>query len=508
MPGATTFEERPAAAGESGTPGAAPEIVILGAGMSGICMAIELKRAGLDSFVVLEQSGGVGGTWWDNTYPGAQCDVPSHLYSFSFELKSDWTRVFAPSREIQDYVEHCVRRYSIARHLSLNTQIRAAEYDERAARWRITTAEGRVFRPRFFVLSLGPLNHPRLPPGAEAFRGELMHTARWNHRYDFRGKRVAVIGSAASAVQVVPALAEQAAQLTLFQRTPSWIVARPDRCYTQFERRLFRVPLLARSYRAWLYWRFEANFAAFKGRGPMYRLLTRMAESHLTRQVPDPALREKLRPRYPMGCKRILVASDFYPALGRANVELIPQAAAGFTASGIVAADGATRAVDAIVCATGFETVEPLARLQIRGAGGRTLASAWRDGPEAYHGISVAGFPNLFMLLGPNTGTGHTSVLVPIEAQARYTLACIRELTRRGAHSMDVRADVMRRHNADLQRRLAATVWASSSCTSWYKTRAGKILATYPGYITRYVRETRRPRYIDYDFEPADAARG
>lgn len=489
---------------QEGTAAAAePEIVILGAGMSGICMAIEFKRAGIDSFVVLEQSDGVGGTWWDNSYPGAQCDVPSHLYSFSFELKSDWTRVFAPSREIQGYVEHCVRRYGLERHLRLGSRVSAAVYDEAAARWRVTTADGRVFRPRFFVLSLGPLNHPRLPPGIDAFRGEVMHTARWNHGYDFRGKRVAVIGSAASAVQIVPSLAELAARLTVYQRSPSWIVARPDRLYRDLEHRLFRVPLIARAYRAWLYWRFEANFAAFKGRGLMYRLLTHMARSHLEAQVPDPDLRARLRPDYPMGCKRILVTSDFYPALGRANVELVPQAATRFTAAGVVAADGSTREVDAIVCATGFETVEPLAHLEVRGSGGRSLAAAWRGGPEAYHGITVAGFPNLFMLLGPNTGTGHTSVLIPIEAQARYTLACIRELGRRRARSMDVRAEVMAEHNVELQRRLAATVWASPACTSWYKTATGKVLATYPGYITRYVLETRRPRFADYAFEPA-----
>ena len=484
-----------------------PEIVILGAGMSGVCMAIELKRAGIESFVVLEQSGGVGGTWWDNTYPGAQCDVPSHLYSFSFDRKADWTRVFAPSREIQGYVEDCVERHGVGAHLRLNTLVRAAEYDEGAARWRVTTRDGRVYRPRFFVLSLGPLNHPRLPTGVEAFAGEVMHSARWNHGYDFRGKRVAVVGSAASAVQIVPTLAEQAARLTVFQRTPSWIIDRPDRPYGTLARRLLRIPLVARAYRSWLYWRFEANFAAFKGRGPMYRLLTHMATSHLERQVTDPALREKLRPAYPIGCKRILISSDFYPALGRANVELVAQAAAGFTARGVVAADGSVREVDAIVCATGFETVEPLAHLSVVGTGGRSLAAAWQDGPEAYHGITVTGFPNLFMLLGPNTGTGHTSVLIPIEAQARYILDCIRELGRRGARSMDVRAEVLERHNAELQRRLAATVWASPRCTSWYKTRSGKILATYPGYITRYVLETRRPRYADYRFEPGAGAR-
>ena len=482
------------------------EIVVLGAGMSGICMAIELKRAGLNSFVVLEQSGGVGGTWWDNSYPGAQCDVPSHLYSFSFERKPDWTRVFAPSAEIQGYVEDCVRRYGVGSHLRLNTTVATADYDERAARWRVTTADGRVFRPRVFVLSLGPLNHPRLPAGIEAFRGEVMHSARWNHRYEFRGKRVAVIGSAASAVQIVPTLAAQAARLTVFQRSPSWIIDRPDRPYGALARQALRIPLVGRAYRAWLYWRFEANFAAFKGHGLMHRLLTRMATSHLEGQVEDPGLRAQLRPGYPIGCKRILISSDFYPALGRPNVELVAQAAAGFTATGVIAADGSVREVDAIACATGFETIEPLAHLAIVGAGGRTLADAWRDGPEAYHGITVAGFPNLFMLLGPNTGTGHTSVLIPIEAQARYIRACIRELDRRRARSMDVRAEVLAEHNAALQRRLAATVWASPKCTSWYKTRSGKVLATYPGYITRYVLETRRPRYADFVFEPCGAA--
>ena len=237
----------------------------------------------------------------------------------------------------------------------------------------------------------------------------------------------------------------------------------------------------------------------------MYRLLTHMACSHLERQVPDPALRARLRPRYPIGCKRILIASDFYPALGRPNVSVVSHAASGFTASGIVGADGNVREVEAIVCATGFETVDPLARLPVRGTGGQSLAAAWRDGPEAYHGITVAGFPNLFMMLGPNTGTGHTSVLIPIEAQARYALACIREVERRGARSLDVRVNVMRRHNDALQERLARTVWASPACTSWYKNAAGKILATYPGYITRYVLETRRPRFTDYVFEPAAA---
>ncbi|MBS0373314.1 MAG: NAD(P)/FAD-dependent oxidoreductase [Proteobacteria bacterium] len=495
---AAAQREEPA---DSGMPAAEPEIVIQGAGMSGIAMAIALKRAGRHGFIVLEQSAGVGGTWWDNQYPGAQCDVPSHLYSFSFELKRDWSRVFAPAAEIQRYVEHCVERYSLAAHLHFGREVNAAEYDANDGRWTVRTRNGEVYRPRYFIVSLGPLNHARLPAGIEAFRGKVMHTARWDHGYAFAGRRVAVVGSAASAVQVVPALAAAAARLTIFQRTPSWILDRPDRAYGRLARTLFSLPGAARAYRGWLYWRFEANAFAFKGHGFFYRLLARMARRHLENQVADPALRARLTPGYPLGCKRVLITRDYYPALQRPNVELVPLAAAGFTATGVVAADGSHREVDAIVCATGFETLDPLAAIEIRGRGGQPLSAAWADGPQAYRGVSVAGFPNLFLLLGPNTGTGHTSVLIPIEAQVRHVLACLDEARRRGARALEVCESAMRDNNADLQRRMSGVVWSSPACTSWYKTASGRVLATYPGFITRYVLETRRPRFGDYRFE-------
>lgn len=481
---------------------AGPEIVIQGAGMSGIAMAIALKRAGHHSFVVLEQSAGAGGTWWDNRYPGAQCDVPSHLYSFSFELKRDWTRVFAPAAEIQRYVEDCIERHALAPHLRFGREVVRAGYDARDSRWTVHTRDGEVYRPRFFIVSLGPLNHARLPAGIEAYRGTVMHTARWNHAYSFAGRRVAVIGSAASAVQVVPTLATQASRLTIFQRTPSWILDRPDRAYGALARTLFALPGAARVYRSWLYWRFEANAFAFKGHGFFYWLLGRMARRHLESQVADPALRARLTPNYPLGCKRVLITRDYYPALQRANVELVPLAAASFTATGVVAADGSHHEVDAIVCATGFETLDPLAAIDLRGRDGHALSTAWADGPQAYRGVTVAGFPNLFLLLGPNTGTGHTSVLIPIEAQVRHVLACLDEVRRRGARALEVCAAAMQDNNADLQRRLADIVWSSPACTSWYKTASGRVLATYPGFITRYVLETRRPRFDDYRFEP------
>jgi cation diffusion facilitator CzcD-associated flavoprotein CzcO len=476
-----------------------PSIVILGAGMSGICMGVVLKRAGIDSFVIVEQSSAVGGTWWDNIYPGAQCDVRSHLYSFSFEMKPDWSRVFAPSHEIQAYVEHCVAKYGLRGHLRLNTRLTEARYDPAQARWRLETAAGETLTANVFICSVGPLNRPRFPAGIDAFRGEVMHSSR----YDFTGKRVVLIGSAASAVQIAPPLAQAAARLTIFQRTPSWILPRPDRLYSELEKFLLRAPPLARLNRWWHYWVHEARYGAFKGHGLMYRLMTWLADRHRRQQVTDPVLREKLRPNYPMGCKRILITSNYYPALCRPNVELVTQEAAGFTAEGVIAADGTVYRADAVVCATGFVTTELLAGLPVYGAAGTTLVAATEDGAAAYRGVTVAGFPNFFMLLGPNTGTGHTSVLIPIEAQARYIVKCVQELDRRGQASLDVRAEVMAEHNRDLQQRLARTVWASPGCRSWYKTASGKVVATYPGYITRYVLEMRYPRFADYEFRRA-----
>ena len=350
------------------------------------------------------------------------------------------------------------------------------------------------------VVSLGPLNHPRYPEGIGAFRGEVMHTSRWNPDYDFRGRRVAMIGSAASAVQVAPKIAEVAAQLTVFQRTPSWIVARPDRPYRAFERSLFRFKPWGRLYRWWLYWQFEARITAFRGRGLAHALLKRMARRQLESQVADPALRARLRPDYPIGCKRILLSNEFYPALSRPNVRLVSSAASGFTADGVVGTDGAITSVDAIICATGFDTMDPLAALPIEGRAGATLAAAWREGPEAYRGLTVPGFPNLFLMVGPNTGTGHTSLLIPIEAQARYVVDCLRELRRRGMASLEVGVEPTRAYNEQIQARLAGTVWASAACQSWYKTPSGRVLAIYPGAVTRYALELRRPRFDDYSF--------
>jgi len=484
---------------------AEPRIVILGAGMSGVCMGILLKRAGIDSFVILERSPAVGGTWWDNVYPGAQCDVRSHLYSFSFEPNPDWSRAFAPSREIQRYVEHCVDKYGLRAHLRLNTTLAAATWDGAGSRWLLQMADGSLLRTRHFIASAGPLSQPRLPSGIGAFRGVVMHSARWDPTYDFRGKRVALIGSAASAVQIVPTIAATAASLTIFQRTPSWILPRPDRAHRAIEKSLLRVRALARLNRWWHYWVHDVRYLAFSGRGPVHRTMAALADRHRCQQVASPALRAALRPDYPMGCKRVLISSDFYPALGRPNVELVPRAAATFTTDAVVTADGSSWPVDAIICATGFQTTELLADITVRGVAGTTLREAAPGGPEAYRGTMVAGYPNFFLLLGPNTATGHTSALIAVEAQAGYILKCIRHLERIGAASMDVTTRASHLYNRLVQDRLARTVWASPACSSWYKTTAGKILAIYPGYITRLLLELRSPDFGVFQVSGAGA---
>lgn len=476
-----------------------PDVVILGAGMSGVAVAHALLRAGERSFVILEQSAGVGGTWWDNRYPGAQCDVPSHLYSFSFAPNPSWSRVFAPSAEIQQYVERVVAQAGLDRHLRLGVRVLEARWDDAAGRWIVRTDAGE-FRPRHFVVSLGPLNHPRFASGIEAFQGPVLHTARWDPAIDLSGLRVAVIGSAASAVQVVPAIAANVAHLTVFQRTPSWIVPRPDREYGRLARALLRVAPLARLYRWMLYWEFEARIPAFRGCGIMHAILRRMARRHLESQVANEPLRARLRPSYPIGCKRILRSNEFFPTLSAHNVTLIDSAASQFRAGGVVAADGREAAVDAIVCATGFDTLDPLAALPVTGRDGVTLAAAWRDGPEAYRGVAVPGFPNLHLMLGPNSATGHTSVLISIEAQAQYVVKCLAALAKHGADSIEVRDDAYRADNARIQARLAGTVWASEACRSWYKTPSGRVLAIYPGPITRYALELRHARSTDYVF--------
>jgi cation diffusion facilitator CzcD-associated flavoprotein CzcO len=474
------------------------QVVIVGAGFAGLGMAIALKRAGIHDFVLLEKADEVGGTWRDNHYPGAACDIESHLYSYSFEPNPRWTRAFAPQREILDYLVRCADKYGVRAHTRFGTAVVAGHFDEEAAAWNVQTSDGRSLRTRVLVSACGPLSKPALPgiPGLQAFGGKTFHSARWDHSFPLDHKRVAVIGTGASAIQIVPSIAPRAGRLYVFQRTPPWIIPKPDRAFGDVERALFsRVPALQRLSRRTIYWQHEALALGFVVEPRILKALSRMAARHLRASVADESLRAKLTPSYTMGCKRILPTNDWYATLQRDNVELVTDRIAAVHPGGIATADGNERALDAIVLATGFEAAEQLAPFDVRGRGGRELNEAWRDGAEAYLGTTISGFPNLFLLVGPNTGLGHNSMIFMIESQIAYVMSAIETMRARRLRVVDVRRDVQAEYNSRVHDRLKHTVWATG-CTSWYQTRSGKNTTLWPGFTFEFRLRTRK-------FDPA-----
>jgi cation diffusion facilitator CzcD-associated flavoprotein CzcO/acetyl esterase/lipase len=507
LPGATAALQRAADfaaarfAGEAAAPDALEprrhQVLVLGAGMSGLCTAIRLKRAGIHDFVLLEKSAGLGGTWWDNRYPGAHVDVPAPLYSFSFEPYARWRRRFAAAAEIQDYMQHCARRYGITPHLRLGEAVTDAEWDEAGGIWRLRTARGRTLEAPFFVCSTGPLNQARWPdiPGLADFGGTRLHSALWDDAVPLAGRRVGVIGTGSTASQLVPPIAEAAAQLTVFQRTANWVLPRLDRRYSDLDRALMRVPGVSRLVRGFWYGVTEWGRRGFDEGTLARRGMLRMARAQL-QPIHDAALRAKLQPPYPLGCKRIIYSNDFYPALARPNVALATEAIVRATPRGLVTADGNEHPLDLLVCATGFDTTHLLASMTVRGRGGRLLSEAWAQGPEAYRGVTVAGFPNLFLMLGPNTGTGHTSTLLYIEPQVDFAVAAMQRVRRLGARAIEVRGEVFRAHNQALQARLQGSVW--SLCRSWYRADNGRITALWPGFTAEYVRGLADLAWDDY----------
>jgi len=478
-----------------------PGIVIVGAGFGGIGMGIALKEAGYHDFVILDKAHDLGGTWRDNQYPGCACDVPSPLYSYSFDLNPDWSHLFAPQREIWDYLRNCARKHGLDEHIRYGTAVERMDWDDAARRWNVATVRDRDmqnYRPHAVVSAAGALHLPSYPdiPGAAGFGGTSFHSARWDHSCDLAGKRVAVIGTGASAIQFVPQIAGQASRLTVFQRTPPWIQPRPDVEIPARMRAAFRkAPVTARALRDAIYLGAEARAVGFTISPRLMAPLEYMAVRHLRSQVTDPALRARLTPDYTIGCKRILLSSDYYPALQRPNVALVTDDITGITEHGVATADGTEHAADVIIYATGFKAIESVTSLNVAGRDGRKLAP---ETLEAYRGVTVTGFPNLFLLLGPNTAVGHTSVVFMIESQIQHVLSCLRILARDKADVIEVSEAAQRRYNDALQRRLRRAVWSEGGCDSWYLDADGVNRTLWPGFTFEYWARTRRARRADY----------
>jgi cation diffusion facilitator CzcD-associated flavoprotein CzcO len=476
-------------------------ILIVGTGFAGLGMAIRLKQSGdeargsggapQEDFVVLERAGEVGGTWRDNTYPGAACDVPSHLYSFSFAPNPDWSRSFSPQAKIQEYLRRTASDFGVLPHVRFHHEVLAATWDDTAQRWRVSTNAG-DFEAEVLISATGALSDPAIPevPGLERFEGTVFHSAAWRHDHDLTGKRVAVVGTGASAIQFVPQIQPQVERLTVFQRTPPWILPRWDRPFRPVERWAFRhVPLLQRLARAGIYWSREQMVAGFVVAPRLMKVAERLARRHLERSVPDPVLREKLTPDYRIGCKRILISNDYLPSLTRPNVDLVAGGLAGVRERSVIGADGSEHEVDTIIFGTGFHVTDIPIADRITGPGGATLKEHWATGMKAYKGTAVAGFPNLFLLVGPNTGLGHSSQVFMIESQIAYVLEAVRHLQRTG-DVLEVRAETESAWDDAVQQAMGRTVWTTGGCASWYLDDRGRNTTLWPGTTWRFRRLT------------------
>ncbi|EFG10435.1 Predicted flavoprotein involved in K+ transport [Streptomyces clavuligerus] len=491
-------------------PGRHVSVVIVGAGFAGIGTAVRLLREGHWDLLILERADEVGGAWRDNTYPGCACDVPSRLYSFSFAPNPEWSRRYAPQREIARYLRHCAESYALEPHLRLGCELRHAAWNADRQRWELRTGQGPLSADHL-VMAQGPLSEPAVPalPGLDGFTGDVFHSARWRHDLDLSDRRVAVIGTGASAVQFVPHLQRAARRVTVFQRTPPWIMPRHDRPVPAWLRGLYRrAPWTQRLARLREYTLREAGLPALLGDRALAALGRGQALAHLHRQVDDPVLRGKLTPDYALGCKRVLMSDDYYPALGAPNVDVVTEPVVRVTEDAVLtapadstaptggsaapaAADGSVHPVDVLVLGTGFRVTDAAYARLVTGTGGRTLHDVWQGSPQAYLGTTVAGFPNLWLMAGPNTGVGHTSLIYMIESQIDYLLGCLRFMDEHRVGAVDVRAGVQLAYNTAVQRRMTRTVWAAGGCAGWYRDRQGRITTIWPEPTWRFRRRTR-----------------
>jgi cation diffusion facilitator CzcD-associated flavoprotein CzcO len=478
------------------------KVGIIGAGPGGLGLAIRLAQSDSRDFVLFEASDGVGGTWRWNTYPGAACDVPSHLYSYSFALKPDWTKTYANQPEILEYFEECTDRFGIRRHLRPRTRINSATWDEAATRWRLADANGEDFSCDVLVSAIGTFTTPSYPDieGLADFAGPKFHSARWEHEHDLAGKRVAVIGTGASAAQIIPEVAKIAQHVDVYQRTPQWILPRSDKPFSEEEKQRFaRDKRAAKKHRDEIYWAFE-NTIAFRYEDGVADGLKAIALSHIDYRIKDEDLKAKLTPDYPFGCKRTLICSDFYKALLRDNVELVTDGIERITKSSVVSTDRRERPADVIVLATGFKATEYLEGIDVVGRGGRRLHDDWAEAQvaHAYKGLTVSGYPNFFMMYGPNTNQGGNSIIIILEAQATYIMSALDAMRRQGAKAVDVRREVMDAYNDELTEALDGTLW-HDGCQSYFKNAAGKIATQLPQTSRWYADQTKRFEMKEYE---------
>ena len=474
-------------------------VAIIGTGFSGIGAAVRLLDDGIRDFVMLERASGLGGTWRDNRYPGCACDVPSRLYSFSFAQNPSWSHGYSGQAEILAYLERVVADRGLREYMRFGESLRSAEWSTSAECWELTTSRGRLAAD-VLVLATGPLSDPSIPdsPGLQEFVGRWFHSANWDQEYDLRGKHVAVIGTGASAIQFVPRIQPLVASLSLYQRTPPWVIPQRNRRYRAIERALFAaVPPLQRLVRGTMYGARELSFLALRYPA-LATVLQRLALWHLKAQVRDPGLRAMLLPSYTFGCKRILVSNDFYSAVSQPNVELVTDAIAEVTNEGVVTRDGTTRRADAIILATGFRpTDSPLAGA-VTGREGRTLRDAWTPTMTAFASTTVAGFPNLFVIPGPNAGVGHTSLIYMIESQIAHMIEVLRHMRRASISAIEPRPEAQRRYAARADERMRGTVWTAGGCRSWYLDATGRNSTLWPDFTFRFRRQLSSVRAEDY----------
>ncbi|TMA22847.1 MAG: NAD(P)/FAD-dependent oxidoreductase [Deltaproteobacteria bacterium] len=478
----------------------APRIAIIGAGPGGLCMAVRLAQQGFDDYVVLEKASGVGGTWYHNRYPGCACDIPSHLYSFSFEIKRDWSRPYAPQPEILDYMEHVAKKYGVLPHCRFGASVRSATWNEERSAWTLALESGEAVEAEIVVSAIGMFNELVRPDltGLDSFAGTSFHSGRWRWDHDLTGRRVAVIGSAASAVQLVPEIAKQAEQVHLFQRTANWVLPKLDTPYTEPEIARFRTdPDAALALRSEIYAQVDGGMT-FSDPEALAKI--EAAGLAAIEVVRDPELRRKLRPDHPFGCKRPLISNDYYAAFNRENLELVTDPIARIEPDAVVTTDGRARRADTLILATGFSATSYLSAIAVTGRGGRRIEDAWSDGARAYLGVTTAGFPNLFMLYGPNTNNG--SILAMIESQVEYALRQIERIAHEHLAWLDVRAEPMERYNDEIQRAIAGVAVWQAGCTGYYRTPGGRVVTQWPHSMTEYRTRTQKPDADAYDTAP------